>query len=338
MTEAPHSSLIFNNYIDFKKISNIPIDTNIILSIDIKSKEFTKLVKNALALGFRYPVISQKVFDTILEYPHLFLYNKYNHNFGKVVKNYKKQLRNVEFCIKHYIQTNDINETSCNVKIVFDKDTINYLQNYTKHFKFRFGNKSEQREISGKFFMEPINDNTLKVFFEDGNSDMGESDKSASFDSLASFHTHPLEVYNKFSVCVAWPSLDDYCTFLHIYASGYGIFHLLSSVEGVYIITISNQLLQKDRKEISKNYEDYEKDIRKTYWNEYPECKHVDTLKYMNEIQEYITKINKLPYFIVKFVEWENLAKPIEINYKRSNGNCFIIDEQVKLNNLINFL
>ena len=35
-------------------------------------------------------------------------------------------------------------------------------------------------------------------------------------DTVGSFHTHPKDAYNKYKVCMAWPSIDDYATFLII--------------------------------------------------------------------------------------------------------------------------
>lgn len=328
--------LLFENDENLKNIPNseqVPIDTDLILKIDIESKNFSKIITNAIKFGYKYPIISSTFLDKTFDIPYLFLYNKYNHNYGKIVKNYKNILKDVNFCIKNYIST----KNTCKNFIIFDRNTLEYLQNYTKKYKFNFENNVEQREISGKFLLRPINDKTLKVEIDENFSGVGGKEDVLSFSTIGSFHTHPLEAYQRYNVCIAWPSVDDLFSFFMIYLDGYGIFHIVSTLEGIYVITISDEMLNENILELQKDIEKIDKYIKNNYFFNYPNCNISSSSKkdiWKEKIPEYIEKVNKLPYFKIQFVEWGDADKPIEVNYKRDNGNCFISDEQVRFDKL----
>jgi hypothetical protein len=330
-------SIVFENDENLKNIPNNIIDTDLILKIDIKLKDFSKIVKNAVKMGYKYPILSTKFLTNTFSIPYLFLYNKYNHNYSKVDKNYKKILKDVNFCIENYIKTENTKNINCSSFIVFDKYTINYLHGYTKKYKFSFENTIEQREISGKFLLRPINDKTLKVELDENFSGVGGKEDVNAISTIASFHTHPLEAYQRYNVCIAWPSVDDLIAFFSIYLDGYGIFHVVSTLEGLYIVTISDEMLKKDINDLRKDYLTIEKFIKENYRFEYPVCDIKNKTSkniWREKIEEYLAKTKNLPYFNIKFREWNDLKSPIEINYKRDNGNCLINDEQIRFKQL----
>lgn len=333
------STFVMYGYDETKKQLPLSVDDHIILVLDVLETDILSMIKmteKAVRVGFRHPFISSKFFERTFDKPHLFLYQKYNHNYGKDVDNkqYDEVMRLIRFCRRNY--KTSINN-SCKIHITLDKDAIKYLHDYAKKFRFNFNGKMEQREISGKFLLYETIENHFLVKVDEEASNLGGKEETASMDTVASFHTHPKDAYNKYKVCMAWPSIDDYATFLGIYANGYGMFHIVGTVEGLYVITISEKLLKEGREKIRKNFQYYQGQIDKKYHSDYPICdvEKADESLWEKKKEKYLKNINDKKYFHVQFVYWNDADKPIKIQYKDIDGNCVITDEQVKFNDLL---
>jgi hypothetical protein len=325
---------------------NVSVDDHVILVLDPSSLNFKETLDQAVKEGFRYPLMATKFFDKDFDTPHLFLYQKYNHNYRSSIDDdeIKQQTQNVKFCMENYEK---MKSDPCKIHIVLEQNTIDYLHDYSKKFKFNVDGKMEQREISGKLLLYETSPGTFIVKVDEKTANLGGKEQTSSMDTVASFHTHPLDAYHKYKVCMAWPSIEDYTTFLNIYAKGYGMFHLLGTVEGVYVITISDRLLKEDRAKILENFDYYAKTIDKNYHKNYPLCSSmsrsykfkspldVDEENWDKQIDSYLAKMKSLKYFNVLFLHWKDATQPIPIHYKDIDGNCVLNDEQVKFNNLL---
>jgi hypothetical protein len=328
-------------YDDTKKTLPLSIDDHVILVLDVLENDTITMIKmseKAVRVGFRHPFISSKFFEGTFDKPRLFLYQKYNHNYGKDVDNkeYDEVIKHIRFCRRNYEKLRE-GDHSCKIHITLDKDAIKYLHDYAKTFRFNFNGKMEQREISGKFLLYETIDNHFLVKVDEESSNLGGKEETSSTDTVASFHTHPKDAYNKYKVCMAWPSIDDYATFLSIYANGYGMFHIVGTVEGMYVITISEKLMKEGREKLRKNFEYYSGQIDKKYHSDYPTCdvEKADQSIWERKKEKYLKDINALKYFHVQFIYWDDADKPINIHYKDNDGNCVITDEQVKFNDLL---
>lgn len=336
----------------------LTIDDHIIFMLDPNHKHFKKNIIRAISHGFRYPLLSTKLLDTPLrndrndrndkgkdkdkkeEELHLFLYHKYNDEYGKEIddEKSKKIKKQVDFCLDTY-QKNK--EDVCSIHIKLSEEAINYLHDYSKTYRFHIGNgKHEQREISGRFMLYETSPNTFLVTVDKETSNRGEKEETSSINTLASFHTHPLEAYHKYKVCMAWPSVDDYCVFLGIYANGYGMFHILGTVEGIYVITISKRLAKEGREKIKNNMEYYEKQIREYYHINYPTCSIQEDdddnhALWLKKIEKYLKTMNAKKYFNIQFILWKDADQLIPIHYQSIDRNCMISDEQIKFNNFL---
>jgi len=322
---------------------NIPVNTFILFAIpfrEVKKIKSEKDVKNhsllsiAIQHGFKHPIVSSKIdIPEKAKQDYLCLFHKYDHNYGKKInKNQTKQTEySVIYCITNYKKTQK-NKKNCSLYINLSKKTVDYLQLYTKKYKFNFKNKQEQREISGKFITEPISENSVIVNIVEEETDLGDKEKADYSMTIASFHTHPLEAYQKYSVCAAYPSVDDYITILHIYANHFGMFHITATIEGIYIITVKTE---KSQEYILKNFENYIDYIEENYAIDYPECDKndigIDTNIRKKQIKSYVNKVNRFKIFNVIFKSWEDTLEPILIKYKPVNGSCVLSDEQVSL-------
>jgi hypothetical protein len=304
---------------------NLNINTPIILCLDIQDKNFPKKLIKSLKHGFNHPIVHKN---------NLYLYIRYTANFGKKCKEWKDTLNLIKFTINNYIDiVQNPDHEQCNIYISLGQDALRYLNNYSQKYKFHSIEhaRPEQKEISGVFSLKPLSKQNFLVSILDDKTDIGDKEESKQQLVNSSFHTHPLEAYVKYNVCAAWPSYDDYITFLYVYANGYGFFHIVACVEGIYVITISDSLMKIPRDEILGNFTKYKNDIEKNYTYSYPSCKKEKQILY-SKIQKYVTDINKHKYFIVKFLEWKQAGQIIPIKYKRENGNCFITDEQSRFN------
>jgi hypothetical protein len=342
-------------YDDTKKKLPLSVDDHVILVLDVLETDLITMIKmteKAVRVGFRHPFISSKFFERTFDRPHLFLYHKYNHNYGRNVDNkqYDEVMKHIRFCRRNYT-TLRLREgdkyNSCKIHITLDPDAIKYLHDYAKTFRFNFeggkggqreiSGKGEQREISGKLLLYETVDNHFLVKVDEKSANLGGKEQTASTDTVASFHTHPKDAYHKYKVCMAWPSIDDYETFLSIYANGYGMFHILGTVEGIYVITISEKLMKEGREKILEKFDYYSGQIDKKYHSDYPTCdvEKADKSIWEKKKDKYLKDINALKYFHVQFIYWDDAGKPINIHYKDNDGNCVISDEQVKFNDLL---
>jgi hypothetical protein len=289
--------------------------------LDPRHKQFKKQLQIAYYYKFDNPIIRE---DKKIKNSYLLLSKKEKNN------PYHQFIKKIDFALTHYHLSNKV----CSNYILLTEETVRYLEYYTKTHKFVINNKSEQREISGIFDIYPISDNVLEINIDKESVNTGELETTSHTNTVGSFHTHPFEAYVRHKVCVAFPSADDYFTTLHIYASGYGVFHITSTLEGLYIITIKNSFSKKVKKsDILKNFDDYQDDIEENYGMDYPICdpKKNQTAFWKKYIKKYIKKINKLKYFNVQFVFWKDCYKPIKIKYEKIHKNCLISDHQVNI-------
>ena len=292
-----------------------------LIALNPKDRDFYKKLKFAFRYKFEEPFVKKYKF---MKNPYLFLAKKGNKN-----SKYENFLKKVGFTLKNY---NYKSKKTCNTYIVINPESIELLIYHIMHHKYKTKNGSyEQREISGIFDLYPISGNTLEAVINKNRINHGESESAGHTETVGSFHTHPFDAYIRHNVCIAFPSADDYFTTLDIYSSGYGIFHITATLEGLYIITIKKSFMNVDKDKIRKNFDKYKDDIEETYGKDYPICdpKKDNSKFWKSYLKKYIRKINKLKYFKVQFIFWKDALKPIKIEYKRLHNNCVISDEQI---------
>lgn len=347
----------FNNFDfmnDFKENKiDVPINTPIVLILDIEDiKNKEKELEIISLYNFRHPIVidgnrlrkwikKKKIFlgEKLKKKPYLCLYNQYDqkykdYHFSFSNNKSDNNLRSIYFSLENYGKKDKL----CKTKLIIDQQAIHYLEKYTKKHKFKLKNGDiEQREISGIFQLEPISIDTVRVSINEKGTNIGENENVGYKETIGSFHTHPLDAYIKYNVCLAFPSADDFATTLYIYAKKYGIFHITSTIEGLYIITMKKSFIIKvKRDKILKHYDKYEKDVMENYGIDYPSCKKYNKenkKEWKKDIDDFLKKINRKKYFNVQFVEWKDSYnnKPIIIHYKKFNDNCIFSDDQVRL-------
>jgi hypothetical protein len=336
-----------NDVLDDKNISK-----NDILILNPRDKNFNKHLQIAYYFKFENPIIRREkkiknsnlllskrseIESNEVSRDASFFTGKEKEKKDQVIpqQDYNIFINRINFALKSYKTSRKI----CKNYILLTDNTIKLLRFHTEEKKIKSKNGNmEQREISGLFDIYPISDNMLEVEIDENKVNTGELESANHTNTVGSFHTHPLDAYIKYNVCMAFPSADDYFTTLYVYASGYGVFHIVSGIEGIYIITVKKSFMPQDKKEILKNFDKYKDDIEEKYGVDYPICdpkanNHKFWKKY---IEKYLRKINRLKYFKLQFVFWKDAHKPIEITYPKINNNCLISDNQINIMNKIN--
>ena len=139
---------------------------------------------------------------------------------------------------------------------------------------------------------------------------------------LYNFHSHPRNAYKIYDVKLGWPSGQDYIGFLLAFVEDDTIFHIVASLEGVYIISIHKDWFSK--KKFTQEIGDF---VNKNYTFSYKEG---DT------ISSYLAKINNIKYkgsdriFILKFLPWEKADDIFTVTYAKKYDKCFTCDKEKK--------
>jgi hypothetical protein len=296
---------------DLKDIKNInsTINTSIVLSIPIGMYK-KSIIKIASQYGFDSPIISNE---------SLLLFKVYDHKFADKVSVKESQdiIKKCDIAYSIYIKSSN----KCTSSILLSQNTVRILKNYRDKYHFSNGDGiKEQREISGiiKLNLVSYTDGVINILADISEQSIvkGGTEDTDLVLGLGTFHTHPEEAYAKYKVKYGWPSKDDYRTFLHIFVENYGIFHIVSAREGIYIMTVNQD---KTREDILKNYNEISDNILVEY-------------DYNNKdisLENYLIEVNNKKLFTVKLLGWKDVNDPIEITWNSEKGNCFTDDSQI---------
>ena len=61
---------------------------------------------------------------------------------------------------------------------------------------------------------------------------------------MYNFHSHPREAYETANVKFGWPSAQDYVGFLMAFLEDGTVMHLVTTIEGMYIMSMSEYCLE----------------------------------------------------------------------------------------------
>jgi hypothetical protein len=211
------------------------------------------------------------------------------------------------------------NADICSMKIRFDHESIIYLKKLPE-VGFEFGGNGilTQRELSGKFRLTNEGE-YFSVHIDEDNIDSGGETEVTNMTNRYNFHTHPRGAYAIYKVKYGFPSAQDYVSFLRCVKEFDATFHVVVSLEGIYVINIGKDFVHS-LNEINQDIYDF---IEKNY----------DAKRDINDtVNKYILSINNIRYsnkqiFEVVFLDWKNISKDISINYNKSDLTCIATDQ-----------
>ena len=265
-----------------------PVNKKCTVYIPIESINFEEIILKLIELNYCLPKIikNEKLF--------LVLTNTTSSKLSRI-----SNLNHVNYTLEQFNNGN-----ACVMEIQISKNTIDFLRNLPI---------SHRKEHSGSLHTESIY--KLKnperyihiLTFTEDSIQEGESQNVTVSKSKFNFHSHPKEAYLAHHVTKGWPSLTDYLGYYKL--GNYTIFHCVTTLEGIYIISFKSKKNNNQEKFIESNY-----DIVKTT-NLTPEeyCSNVNALK--NGI------------FKVDFATWKDLYNKIfKIKYLKNGLNCLTFD------------
>ena len=277
------------------------------IHIDIENKQ---LIQSVVEYGFHTPYIEGKnnLLCMLVE------------NFPNSITGYKKDvIREVDYVVSQY------NNKICKFRVKFDKDTISFLKNlcFTGYTTNKNG-KTTQKEQAGFFNLRQVENNLFIIDIIKNSIKPGKEEGVDVSKSRYNFHTHPIEAYKSNKVKYGWPSSQDYIGFLDAKIQYNTSFHTVISIEGLYVISFTQEALEK--------YSSGDLDITKSKLKKYI-LDEYDHFKKKISIKKYINLVNNTKYkgiklFVVEFITWDQTDKIFDIFYNKSGKNCIVKDDE----------
>jgi hypothetical protein len=285
--------------------------TKILVGIPIKE---VKTIEKYADEYFGNPHICTKSINSKKEYKHKTLClvrDKHDTKNSLNDINYVlKQSKNVDYCM---------------ILASLSKETIKYLKNLceTGFTNNKDGGKT-QKEVAGNMYARKIDSKSNHIIEVNKQSMIHGNEFGVDIvDGLYNFHSHPRNAYEHYNVKLGWPSAQDYIGFLLALMEDDTVFHLVITLEGIYIMSLS--------KEWSIDKDKLDKKTVKFIEKEYNFC-----YKEGNTIQWYLHNVNRIKYkkhqlFKVQFLYWKNASDSFSLPYAKTNDNCFSCTETKKL-------
>jgi hypothetical protein len=195
--------------------------------------------------------------------------------------------------------------STCNITAHFTPDTVEYL----REIPMQNGTEiAGAMKISGN---QRVGDKVIYDIEVNQNSIVkGENELVQVLNEKYNFHTHPRDAYIRNGVNHAWPSDHDYLGFLKAVFYSNSIFHVVATLEGVYIISIAPAYAGDIHK--IKSQQDYIEQVYKIPHSSF------------KSPQEYIEHVNQLKIFTVVYFSWEDATSQFTVYYPKTNGGCSI--------------
>jgi hypothetical protein len=223
--------------------------------------------------------------------------------------------------------------TLCSITCFFDKKTIKKLKSFL--------NKKYKNETGGIFKINNINHEILGNIYQVkmDSHQKGDQEDVDVISSSYNFHTHPYTAYINHNCDLGWPSLDDLKTYLFSFISYKTFFHAVSTLEGIYIISVHPECLHKIKvlKDIPIHLEKWiDKHLHLSKENvKLPEGKYIKNFGYINNGEQFVKYMATKKYpkwkcniFSMTFLPWEILDKNVytcfSIHYPKIKGKCNI--------------
>lgn len=343
----PNKICVFLKEILETVLIGIPENVTLWVCVNINHSELMSIVDVYVKAGYHNPYIYKSsplgnVFDTysLCMFRKNKVYNT-NHSTNQRLSESDNVINDVFYVLRQFI---DRREKNCTMTARLKSSTVTYLKKLCLECSTKNGdNSTSQKEIAG----------SLKVSSVDSQSDHSSQNKCVPLKNFSfvpcvnqeleinkdsiiygkeegvpivkaryNFHTHPREAYVRNNVGMGWPSAQDYIGYMSAVIQFKTIFHLVISLEGIYIISIGEYWVDKlqklNKKTIAFVKNNY--DIRHTKGK---------------DIEWYLRTINELrykghPLILLQFLSWEEAGSDFTVYYLRNGDNCFIREETLE--------
>lgn len=209
----------------------------------------------------------------------------------------------------------------CAMQIKLSSDAIRYLRDLQKiGMTVNSDGTVSQKEMAGNLVRKNVDNDLVHHLDIDYKSMITGGEMGVAIaPGLYNFHSHPRDAYSRAKVKYGWPSAQDYVGFLMGFLEDNTILHLVTSLEGLYFLTMSKYCLE--------NKERLSTEITPFILKKYNFC----GVAKMTPIQ-YTRTINDIRYhgehlFVVQYVPWYDAHNRIVVSYKATDSNCFTSDD-----------
>jgi hypothetical protein len=333
-------------------------DYTLWLGIRLDNSQFDKVAYLYVSNGFEDPIITNTDL-TGIKYPFDFLL------LTKPVKKFISDERKTEAMynlVMDMYENYKRNKNYCTLSFEFDKSAIMKMRLFPylgiEGYK-GIHHKHLQREFSGKYKVtNSRKENVVQLATNSRKEDTTAADKKTvykvSMETIAenehikymigeeeavifisdiyTFHTHPIGLYVKYNVMIAPPSGQD---FLTIFPFRNNRFHVVCSVEGIYVISLTKEALsnlsalEDVTKETISSVFEYPFENREFDWTSANEFNNEMVKKQVHKYFAWFENENNIPglgrLFNLQFFYWNVLKKNtvIDIFYTTTNKSCY---------------
>ena len=210
----------------------------------------------------------------------------------------------------------------CQMTICLTTEAIEYLRDLQKiGLSLNSDGSISQKEIAGKLKSVKIEH---RIHYLDVDYDsllVGHEMGVDIVPGMYNFHSHPRDAYERANVKFGWPSAQDYIGFLIAFIEDQTILHMVTSIEGIYILSMNKYCL--------KNYKYLPRNIATFIIKNYDFCgENMTPDQYTQEVNNITYK--ESPLFMVQYLPWHQAYLPLQITYKGKDSNCFTKDETIE--------
>jgi hypothetical protein len=209
----------------------------------------------------------------------------------------------------------------CQMQVVLTSDTLRYLRDLQKiGMTINYDGSISQKEIAGNLICERVDKDLVHHLTVDYDSLLTGNEMGVSIvTGMYNFHSHPREAYDRANMKVGWPSSQDYLGFFMAFLEDGTIIHLVTSLEGIYVLSMSEYSLENKTK--------FSKKIKTFILDNYNFCevKNKTPVQYTRDINSILYKGNHL--FVLQYLPWHMASQRIDVMYKSNQSNCFTNDK-----------
>jgi len=290
-------------------LGNIPNDVTLFIGVSLDSQLLESLIKEYVSLGFQDPYISN-ISPLGFEFTNnaLCMLRK-----NDVVDSDIDVTNDIKYVFSQFFSE----ENNCEISIKLGDKAIKYLKKVSKMGSTINKNGIiTQKEIGGKLFVNNIGDDMVYILEVDKKSIiLGDEEGVKVVEGLYNFHSHPQEAYMRHNVKFGWPSAQDYLGFLGSSIVHGTILHIVSSIEGFYVLSMTEYW--------NNNMKYLDDDVRNFILDKYDLCSYKQ-----RSLIWYVNFVNNIKYkqkslFLVQFFTWDNAKSSFSVPYINSCDNCF---------------
>jgi hypothetical protein len=205
--------------------------------------------------------------------------------------------------------------SACSVTYRLTGEAHRYLKSLASGGSSLNGDGSvSQKEVSGILRVVRVEKGGIHVLEVDRDSlKLGEEEGAVPAKSLYTFHSHPREAYERNGVSVAWPSCQDFHSYLTLAVLHNTIAHFVATLEGLYVVSLSKYWARR-KDELRKNSLEF---VRKAYDVKRTEGRTPEW--FVQETKK--VKFGDHPLFVVQFEKWSTNPR-MHAFFSRAESNC----------------